>query len=356
MYRLHFANRESRVVSAGILGFLAENTSVLSCLPSRKMKPNFGIMFAAIAFTVVHAGNSLKGSKLKDSAVDSNFASNSGESWDFTWDASGSGNGYKCDAICPTDYEPICGSDGVTYTNDCAFGIALCKTAELSLLAVGECAGGSITSSAESSKSGSIATACPDACLDVYDPVSDESGKTYSNECYMRMAKCKNQKKDVDILAEYKRLYGRSFGASRDDSAGDDSASKESSMKGTKAPKKSDNRTKSSKASKSTKTPSASASGIGSLYKDGSDGVSGSGNSTSSKNCAGACPDIYSPVCGSDGVTYSSSCHLELASCKNPKLKLAQASEDSCAGSATTTSQQQTISDKTSKPTKTTTV
>eukprot|EP00644_Phytophthora_capsici_P001083 jgi/Phyca11/121117/e_gw1.43.334.1 len=302
------------------------------------MKPGFAVALAAIALTSVQAGTSLKGAAPKDSASKQ-------VSWDFSWDASGStddsGSGYSCDAICPTKHEPVCGSDGVTYTNDCAFSIAQCKTAKLTLSAVGECAGGSVASSNEAS--GSAPAACPDACLDVYDPVSDESGKTYSNECYMRMAKCKDTKEDVDILAEYKRLYGRSFGASRDDSVGDESAEKE-----TKAPSKSTKSSKSTKASKSTKT---STSGTGSLYEDGSSGVIGSSSSSSSKNCAGACPDIYSPVCGSDGVTYSSSCHLELASCKNPKLKLIQASEDVCASST----QQQPAAEKTSKATKPTT-
>ncbi|OWY90738.1 Kazal-like serine protease inhibitor, partial [Phytophthora megakarya] len=87
--------------------------------------------------------------------------------------------------------------------NDCAFSIAQCRTSSLKLSQVGECAGGSVPSSAEASKSGSAAKACPDACIDVYDPVSDENGKTYSNECYMRMAKCKQTKENVvDILAD----------------------------------------------------------------------------------------------------------------------------------------------------------
>ncbi|KAG2869134.1 hypothetical protein PC119_g2992 [Phytophthora cactorum] len=30
---------------------------------------------------------------------------------------------------------------------------------------------------------------CPKYCLDVYDPVGDEEGNTYSNECYMKRAK-----------------------------------------------------------------------------------------------------------------------------------------------------------------------
>ncbi|KAF4038364.1 Kazal-type serine protease inhibitor domain [Phytophthora infestans] len=54
--------------------------------------------------------------------------------------------------------------------------------------------------------------------------------------------------------------------------------------------------------------------------------ASGSGVS----NCPDACPDVYTPVCGSDGNTYSNSCFLGIASCKNPDKHIAQASEGSC--------------------------
>ncbi|OWZ18521.1 Kazal-like serine protease inhibitor [Phytophthora megakarya] len=251
------------------------------------MKPAFGLALVALVFTSVQASTLLKETKFNHSDSDSTLGLR--KSWNFSWDASGSGE--SCDAICPKKYEPVCGSDGVTYANDCAFSIAQCRTSSLKLSQVGECAGGSVPSSAEASKSGSAAKACPDACIDVYDPVSDENGKTYSNECYMRMAKCKQTKENVvDILAD----------------------------------------------------------GIGSLFDDAS---VGSGSSSSAKNCTNVCPDIYSPVCGSDGVTYSSVCHLELASCKSPKLVLVQASEDVCAGSDTT--QQQTVSKNVTTSTKT---
>ncbi|KAF4033461.1 Kazal-type serine protease inhibitor domain [Phytophthora infestans] len=109
----------------------------------------------------------------------------------------------KCSFGCPDVYEPVCGSNGKTYSNSCYLRLESCQNNnEITKAGNRECASTPTSSTTPSPVTTSTHNArsamnCPDACLDVYEPVTDENGNVYSNECYMKMAKCKGTDDDA---------------------------------------------------------------------------------------------------------------------------------------------------------------
>ncbi|CAI5743447.1 unnamed protein product [Hyaloperonospora brassicae] len=124
---------------------------------------------------------------------------------------------------------------------------------------------------------------CPDVCTQEYDPVSDETGTQYSNECMMRMAKCVESKEVVDPVEEYERLYGKKFGVPRDGDGAGNSANKGNNS--------------------------------GDAPKDG-----GSANDKPKARCPNvSCPAVYNPVYDEDGTEYPNKCTMDDAKCVGPR-------------------------------------
>jgi hypothetical protein len=89
----------------------------------------------------------------------------------------------ECPKACPAIVMPVCASNGKTYNNDCVFNIEKCKTNDtlLTIVKTGECSG---------SGAGTPECSKEFACLDVEDPVCGSNGVTYSNDCVLQKAQC----------------------------------------------------------------------------------------------------------------------------------------------------------------------
>ncbi|XP_077998686.1 agrin-like isoform X2 [Glandiceps talaboti] len=269
----------------------------------------------------------------------------------------------ECDIMCITEYDPVCGSDGITYSNVCQLKMAACQQ-QKEILRVAEtpcsnCEGIECEYGAICESDGLDAMCvCPEGCISVYAPVCGSDDVTYDNECELQVKSCREQtmisviaQGPCDLCSHIKCEYGAvcdrgkcmcptncptiySPVCSSDDMTYDN----ECEVKMASCQERriihiiADGECEELSGSGSGDFPEGSGDvecddntcrfgGVCMLDVDGSIMCS----------CEMICPALRSPVCGSNGKTYGNECELKLAMCEDQML-ISVESEGSCEG------------------------
>ncbi|XP_066155435.1 agrin-like isoform X4 [Euwallacea fornicatus] len=112
--------------------------------------------------------------------------------------------------VCSSEFDPVCGSDGISYGNDCKLRLEACKhRRDITILYGGPCNGCEnkkceFYAVCESDGVAEGRCVCPQTCTDNKlnkGPVCGTDGVTYANECELRKSSCSTKQ---HIQAAYK--------------------------------------------------------------------------------------------------------------------------------------------------------
>ncbi|KAK8392379.1 hypothetical protein O3P69_014620 [Scylla paramamosain] len=182
----------------------------------------------------------------------------------------------SCPWPCSDYHQPVCGNNGKTYANPCRLHeAAACENPCIKQMSVGPCE-----------------IPCPEVCIQVYQPVCGSDGRTYGNTCHLAIARCE------DPCIEF--MHNGECGGP--------------------CPRKCTKEYKPVCGSNSRTYHNLCALNSATVCDDPCISLRNEGPCV--HNCGDPCQHPVSDelVCGTDGTTYLSQCHLEEAACNNPCL------------------------------------
>ncbi|CAH0386305.1 unnamed protein product [Bemisia tabaci] len=189
----------------------------------------------------------------------------------------------KCKKIqCSDEYDPVCGSDAYTYTNNCHLQQATCMKG-IQLAHIGKCAKLLAPES------------CPDSCdHEETHPVCGSDGNVYRNECELKKSTCGQKVVEVPLHhCPTTSMCNQPCEETREFVCGSDNKFYRNQCEMKRA-----------NCGKHVFVVPIKRCLTGFQFK----------------GCQRVCPPLYDPICGTDNKTYSNDCFLQIENCRSRAL------------------------------------